>query len=310
MNPRVIQNIPDLSAIAGKVVFAVGVFDGVHLGHQALIKRALDDAARLNAQMVVLTFDPHPLKILRPDAAPRLLTATEHKLHLIASEGVDTVLLLRFDKEFAAQSPDIFIRSLTESCDVAEICVGHEWAFGKNRAGNVTMLQTLGTQHDFEVVSIPPVLVDGETVSSTRVRKAIEGGDFEMARRCLGRDFTILGTVKHGKHLGRELGFPTANLSGHNEQFPPNGVYAVEANVSEKWLPGVANIGFRPTVELNLPERTLEVHLFDFSEDIYGRDMELRFVSYLRAEQKFDGLDALKAQIHKDVQDAKKTLSL
>ncbi|MEO8207119.1 MAG: riboflavin biosynthesis protein RibF, partial [Chthoniobacterales bacterium] len=242
--------------------------------------------------------------------APRLLTATEHKLHLIASEGVDTALLLHFDKEFAAQPPGLFIRSLTEACDVAEICVGHEWSFGKNRAGNVAMLQTLGAQHDFEVVSIPPVLVDGETVSSTRVRKAIEGGDFETARRCLGRDFTILGTVKHGKHLGRTLGFPTANLSGHNEQFPPNGVYAIEANVSDKWLPGVANIGFRPTVEPATPTRTLEVHLFDFSEDIYGCDIELRFVSYLRPEEKFDGLDALKAQIQKDVQDARKVLNL
>jgi len=303
VKPRIFHRIAELSALTERVVLAAGVFDGVHLGHQALIRQAREDAAALEARPVILTFDPHPMKVLRPDVAPRLLTATEHKIRLLASAGADTILLVPFNREFAAQPPDVFVRSLAEACRVVKICVGHEWSFGKNRAGNVTMLQTLGGEHGFEVGSIASVTVDGLPVSSTRIRSAIEAGEFDVARRCLGRDYTILGTVRHGSHLGHELGFPTANLSAHNEQFPPNGVYVIEAMLKEKRLPGVANIGIRPTVE-PASERTLEVHLFDFSEDIYGQDMELRFVRYLRPERKFDGLESLKRQIQTDVSDA------
>ncbi|MEO6847010.1 MAG: bifunctional riboflavin kinase/FAD synthetase [Chthoniobacterales bacterium] len=310
MNPTILHHISDLSVITDSVVLAIGVFDGVHLGHQALIRQGQEDAALLNARLVVLTFDPHPLKVLRPETAPRLLTATEHKIRLLALEGVDTVLLLPFDKEFAAQPPEVFIQKLTKACRLVRICVGHEWSFGKNRAGNIDMLKTIGSASGFDVVSIPPIIIDSEPASSTRIRKAIASGDFALAKRCLGRDYAILGTVIHGHHLGTKLGFPTANLSAHSEQFPPNGVYAVKVSIDREWFVGVANIGFRPTVEDEVPERTLEVHLFDFTKDIYGLDIELRFVQYLRPEEKFDGVEALKTQIQKDIEEAKKIFAL
>jgi riboflavin kinase / FMN adenylyltransferase len=302
----VLRSIPELSRLRGPIFAAIGVFDGVHLGHQAVISTSAEHARNAGGTPVVITFDPHPVKVLRPDKAPHLLTATQHKIALIRDLGVEHLLVVQFDREFAATPPEAFVRQLvTHAKPLREICVGHEWSFGKNRAGNLALLQKLGAEHHFNVVGIKPVAVNGKVVSSTAIREAVKKGDFARAAEMLGREYTILGTVKKGAQLGRTLGFPTANLSAHSEQFPPNGVYAAEARLNGAVMRGVVNLGYRPTVEQAKPERLLELHLFDMDRDIYGEDVEVRFLRYLRAEQKFGSLQELKAQIARDVNDAR-----
>ena len=278
-----IHSSPSALSGLGPAYLAVGVFDGVHLGHQAVIGRAVADARREpGAAAVVVTVDPHPVRVLRPAAAPRVL----------------------------ATPPEAFI---TELCRAArplrEICVGFNWSFGRGREGNLDLLTRLGERLGFAVVGLPSVVVDGETVSSTLIRQAVEAGDLARAARFLGREFTILGTVVAGQQLGRQLGYPTANLAAHNEQFPPNGVYAVEAQWRGETHPGVVNLGFRPTVAEPGGERLLELHLFDFDRQIYGEDVEVRFRAFLRPEQKFAGVDALRAQIARDAAQARALLA-
>ena len=291
----------------GPVFLAIGVFDGLHRGHRAVIERALADAREAGGSTVVVTFDPHPVRVLRPEKSPRLLTSTPHKLRLIRALGVRHILVIPFDTAFAATPPDTFIRQLAAAAKpLREICVGHQWSFGKGRAGNLEMLARLGAEMGFEEVGVPAVEVDGRIVSSTLIRQAVEAGDLADAARLLGRDFTILGTVVEGMHLGRKLGFPTANLSAHNEQFPPNGVYAVDVlRNGDAVRRGVANIGVRPTIAEAGGGRLLEVHIFDFDETIYGADLEIVFRRFLRPEQKFPSLAALREQIARDVEAAK-----
>ncbi len=304
---QVLRSSAELEELNGPLFLAIGVFDGVHLGHQAVISTSAAHARKANGTPVVVTFDPHPAKVLRPQDAPHLLTATQHKIALIRDLGVEHLLVIRFDREFASTPPEAFVRQLVEhSKPLREICVGHEWSFGKNRAGNLNLLQRLGAEHHFNVVGIKPVTVNDAVVSSTAIRGAIERGDFAKAAEMLGRAYTILGTVKKGAQLGRKIGFPTANLSAHSEQFPPNGVYAAEAKLDGAVLRGVANLGTRPTIESEKPERLLELHFFDLHRDIYDEDVEVRFLRYLRPEQKFANLDELGAQISRDVEQAKK----
>ncbi|MGA3169991.1 MAG: bifunctional riboflavin kinase/FAD synthetase [Chthoniobacteraceae bacterium] len=302
--------IPDLAAIPGPVYLAIGAFDGVHLGHRSVLLRALSDARSNGGAAVAVTFDPHPAKILRPAAAPRLLTATGHKLALIRALGIEPVLVIPFTPQFAATSPEDFVLQLHAACHpLREICVGHEWSFGRGRAGNLEMLRQMGDRLGFDEVGVPAVEVDGEIVSSTAIRRAVEAGDLRRAARLLGRDYTILGTVVRGDGLGHRLGFPTANLSAHNEQFPPNGVYAATALWRGRPLKGVANLGVRPTVASVTGERLLELHIFDFDQQIYGEDIEITFHRHLRPEQKFPTLEALKSQIASDVADARRVTS-
>jgi riboflavin kinase/FMN adenylyltransferase len=303
---EVCHSIAELGTIPGPLFLAIGVFDGVHLGHRAVIERALSDARKEKGTAVVVTFDPHPIRLLRPDQAPRLLTSTPHKIRLIRALGVERLLIIPFDRTFAATAPADFIRALAAAArPLREICVGFEWSFGKNRAGNLALLDKLGHELGFDEIGVPAVEVEGQVVSSTLIRRAVEAGDLAEAARFLGRDYTILGTVTKGAQLGRTLGFPTANLSAHNEQFPPNGVYAVEIALGDRRLRGVVNIGVRPTIENTGGERVIEVHLFDFAEDIYGEDLEITFRRFLRPEQKFPSLDALREQIAADVVSAR-----
>jgi riboflavin kinase/FMN adenylyltransferase len=301
--------IPDLAALPGPVYLAIGVFDGVHLGHRSVLLRARADARAGGGSAVAVTFDPHPAKILRPESAPRLLTASAHKLQLIHGLGIETVLVIPFTKEFAATPPEEFVLQLHAACHpLREICVGHEWSFGRGRAGNLEMLGKMGDQLGFDEIGVPAVQVDGEIVSSTAIRAAVERGDLERAARLLGRDYSILGTVVRGDQIGRSLGFRTANLSAHNEQFPPNGVYAVTAVWRGQLLKGVVNLGVRPTIASTNGERLLELHLLDFEQDIYGEDVEVTFHTCLRPEEKFTSVDALKAQIGRDVAAARRIL--
>jgi riboflavin kinase/FMN adenylyltransferase len=308
---NVLRSISDLSALPGPLFLAIGVFDGVHLGHQAVISTSALHAKEAGGTAVVVTFDPHPAKVLRPNNAPHLLTATQHKIALIRDLGVAHLLVLHFDRAFAATSPEDFVRQLVEnSRPLKEICVGHEWSFGKGRAGNLALLKELGRTYHFNVIGVEAVKVNGEVVSSTAIRQAVADGNLVKATQMLGREYTILGTVIRGEQLGRKLGFPTANLSAHSEQFPPNGVYVAEARLAGSLHRGVANLGFRPTVSAGKSERLLELHLFDLGREIYGKEMEVRFLRYLRPEQKFADVEALRAQIASDVQQARESFSI
>lgn len=308
---QVLRSIPELARLPGPLFLAIGVFDGVHLGHQAVISTSAAHAKEVSGTPVVVTFDPHPAKVLRPHDAPHLITATQHKIALIRDLGVGHLLVLRFDRAFAGTAPEDFVEQLVaNSRPLREICVGHEWAFGKGRAGNLALLKELGLKHRFNVIGVKAVTVNGEVVSSTTIRKAVAAGNLVKATQMLGREYTILGTVIAGEKLGRKLGFPTANLSAHSEQFPPNGVYVIEARRSGTLHRGVANLGYRPTVSGETPERLLELHLFDLDRDIYGEEVEVRFLRYLRAEQKFENLEALKGQIARDVEQARESFSV
>jgi riboflavin kinase/FMN adenylyltransferase len=303
---EILHSISELSRLPGPLFLAIGVFDGVHRGHQAVISTSADHARAANGTPVVVTFDPHPEKVLRPEKAPHLLTATQHKIALIRNLGVGHLLVISFDEQFAATEPEDFVQELVNnSKPLREICVGHEWSFGKNRRGNLDLLKRLGVKLDFQVVGVPPVRTNGEVVSSTAIRRSVEKGDFAKAAAMLGREYTILGTVTRGDNLGKKIGFPTANLSAHSEQFPPNGVYAAEAKIDNELHCGVINLGVRPTVSGGKSERVLEIHLFDFDRDIYGRDVEVRFLKFLRQEREFENIDALVAQIRRDVEEAR-----
>jgi riboflavin kinase/FMN adenylyltransferase len=298
---KVLQSVEQLSSLAGPIHLAIGVFDGIHLGHQAVIKRAITAAGDAGGTSVVLTFHPHPVRVLRPEKAPRLLTSTQHKTLLIEQLGVGALLIQEFSLAFSRTPPRDFVLQLLQYAErLQTICVGEGWSFGANRSGSVDLLHELATKEGFTLDTVKPVVIEGDVVSSTRVREAVERGELTQAAKFLGRPFTVLGTVTKGNLLGRQLGFPTANLRAHNEQFPPNGVYAVKAWHKGREYGGVVNIGVRPTLEQTKGERILEIHLFDFDQDIYGDEVEVSFLEYLRPEKKFDSLTQLKEQIGRD----------
>ncbi len=296
----VLHSIGDLARVPGPVHLAIGVFDGVHLGHQAVIRTALDQP---RGSAVLVTFDPHPARVLRPERAPRLLTSTRHKLAIVERLGVRHALVLAFDDTFASTEAEDFVRQLQSACrPLGSIAVGEDWTFGHRARGSVALLRSLG----LDVHAVGAVQVDGAVARSTGVREAIETGDFERAARLLGRPATVLGTVVGGRQLGRKIGFRTANLALENEQLPPHGVYAVRATLGARSLAGVANLGVRPSIASGEPECRLEVHLFDFDRDIYGRDLEVEWVAFLRPEQAFPSIEALSAQIARDADAARK----
>ncbi len=308
---KVLRVIDELKSLPGPTHLAIGVFDGLHVGHQAVIDRALKSARQTGGNAVVVTFDPHPVRVLRPEKAPRLLTSTRHKVKLIDKLGIDAVLLLEFTPEFAKTPPEVFIEKLVQAANrLTQIAVGQEWTFGANRSGSIRLLEELAPKMGFEVASVPPVSVDARVVSSTLIRAAVECGDLQSAGKYLGRDFTILGTVTEGRQLGRQLGFPTANLRAHNELFPPNGVYAAKAWFRENEYGGVVNIGVRPTIENETGERILELHLFNFDQQIYGEDVEVAFLQFLRPERKFSDVDQLRAQIERDAEAARQIYAI
>lgn len=303
----VLHSISELRSVRGPVALAIGVFDGVHRGHQEVIRAALEFAGQHGGSAVVMTFDPHPLRLLRPEAAPNLLCSTSHKLRILAGLGVETVLLCPFDRGFAQTAPRDFIEALARSCQpLGYVSVGYTWRFGRSGAGDIHLLMDQGQKFGFGVYGVPPVRLGGVVVSSTTVRDAVAAGDFGRAREFLGRDYTVFGRVIEGGKLGRKLGFPTANLDIETEQLPPGGVYVVRATLDGEWLPAVANLGHRPTVAGANAPLTLEVHLIDFNGEIYGRDMEVGFISRLRHEQKFAGIEELRRQIAADLKEARR----
>ena len=303
---KILRSINELSSLKGPIVLAAGTFDGVHLGHQALILRAIQESLHVNGTAVVMTFDRHPASIVRPESTPKLLTTNASKLAFVERLGAPALLLLEFDQNMASMPAEDFIRNLSNaSKPLHMICVGSQWSFGKGGAGNITLLKTLGHDLGFSVGGIEPIEIAAAPISSTRIRNAVACGNFQEANECLGRSFLLSGRVVTGKGLGATIGFPTANLDVVGMQLPPDGVYAVKIHESENLYSGVANIGMRPTVDAASVKRTVEVHLFDFSKNLVGTELSVEFIQLLRSEQKFPDLSALTAHIARDCEAAR-----
>lgn len=298
---RLCHSIGELAELPGPVVLALGVFDGLHIGHQAVLNAALELARRTGATAVASTFHPHPRRLLAPESAPLLLTSLPHQKRLLGRMGFDHLLVIPFTPELAAKPASEFTGLLAApENQLAGIVTGEDFCFGRGRSGNAESLAREGAARGFATVAVPPVLVDGERASSTLVRQHLAAGNLDACARLLGRPFSVLGTVERGKQLGRTLGFPTANLGVANEQLPPTGVYAVRVGFRDQCLPGVANLGYRPTTGGG-NALALEVHLLDFHDSIYGAELEVSFVNHLRPERKFPDLDALRDAIQADV---------
>jgi riboflavin kinase / FMN adenylyltransferase len=289
-------------------VLTLGNFDGVHRGHQEILRRLVETARTLGGDAVVLTFHPHPAAVLAPERAPRLITDWRTRIERIAAAGVDAIVVQHFTRRFSELKAEDFVRRfLVEGLGVHALVVGHRVSFGHQRTGTAESLETFAVKYGFTLEVIGPVAVDGIAVSSSAVRQAISHGELEKARRLLGRRPSVAGRVVHGHHRGKGLGFPTANLRLSRLLLPPDGVYAVRARLHGATHDGVANLGFNPTFQEH--ERGLEVHLFDFDADVYGQRLEVIFVQRLRGEVKFPDAGALVRQIAHDVETARERLA-
>ncbi len=315
MTMLVLRHHNDVPAAARGSVVAIGNFDGVHRGHQAVIAKAGELARRIGAPLAVLTFEPHPRRFFAPELPPFRLTTFRLKARLIEALGVDCLFVLAFDADLAAMSAEGFAKEvLADGFQVRHVVVGDNFAFGHKRAGNVALLQEFGREMGFGVDAMARVSGAGDAAkpfSSTLVRDYIAAGNPTRAALLLGRYWEIEGRVLPGEQRGRQLGFPTANIDLGDILRPRYGVYAVRAGLDcgakTRWLRGVANLGVRPTVDGR--RELLEVHLFDFAEDIYGQHLRVALIDFLRPEMKFDGLEALRAQIAEDTRRARETLS-
>jgi len=280
---------------------AIGMFDGLHLGHQSVIGRTVSRARNEGALALVATFDRHPAGVIAPHHAPLAIQTLNQRLRGLSNLGVDATWLIHFDKAFSEKSAGEFVRdAVRQFPGLRVVLVGEKFRFGHRRQGTVELLQNLGRELRFEVEAIPPVNLDGEPVSSTRIRRLIRAGHLDEARALLGRPYALAGKVVEGDRLGRRLGFPTANLAVEGMAVPPNGVYAAHAEVGAWSGPAVVNIGFRPTVEREQQLIRVEAHLIGFGGEIYGQEIELLFLKFLRPERKFDDIGALRAQIGED----------
>jgi len=282
---------------------AIGVFDGVHLGHQAVVKS-------LEGKVAALTFEPHPLAIIAPDRVPPRLTTLEQKVAYLRAQGTVAVIAVKFDEDLRKLSPAAFVDEIARVFpDLKQVAIGENWSFGRNREGNAARLAELAKSHGFTVRAIAPVLLEGAPVSSTRIREAILQRRFADATRLLGRSHAVTGLVSHGDERGRTLGFPTANLTGVEQLLPPRGVYAVKARVAGNLTKyrAVMNLGQRPTFTSNGTD-SLEVHLLDFNADLYDQRLWVSDFTWIRDEQSFPNADALKAQIAADIAQARTLL--
>ncbi|MDA7880788.1 riboflavin biosynthesis protein RibF [Akkermansiaceae bacterium] len=298
---QIYDSLAELKAAESDFGLALGVFDGIHLGHRAVL-----EAARGHSRTGVLTFEPHPVQVLAPDHAPRRILATmEHKVRILEELGVDFLVVIEFTKEFASGEARVFADELIGS-GVKRLAAGEDWNFGKGRQGNMGKLAEWGTQAGVDVLSVSAVMQNGERISSTRIRQALRDENLVAAEEMLGRPYSVMGEVCQGRQLGRQLGFPTANVAVSDEQLPPNGVYVIEGRWEGAWVKGVANIGTRPTVDDSMA-RSLEVNLFAGEvPDFYGWILEVAFRRKIREERKFESVEALREQISRDVVEAKR----
>ncbi len=305
------SNIAELANVGNPLHLAMGVFDGLHLGHQEVIKAAVNGAESSGGMSGVLTFEPHPIQVISPENAPRrIFSSLEQKEILLDSFGVEVLLVLRFDEDLARQTAATFTESLLSVPGLRQVVAGEDWKFGKGRQGTMAFLRSRSGDYNVEVEEIPAVTCRGERISSTRLRRALRDGLLGSVREMLGRSYSVLGAVVRGEQLGRKLGAPTANILVGEEQLPPDGVYAVLARIKgeERGRKAVANLGIRPTV--GGVRRQLEVHLLDFKGDLYGEHLEIIFGRKIRGEQKFQGPAELQEQIQKDLEEVKRIFRL
>ncbi|UUR06823.1 bifunctional riboflavin kinase/FAD synthetase [Sphingomonas glaciei] len=288
-------------------VVALGNFDGFHLGHQAVVGRAVARAAHERRPAVVATFDPHPVRFFKPDAPPFRLTSLDQRESLFAAAGADAMLVFDFDAALAATSAEDFVELLAGEVGAAAVVTGEDFTFGARRGGNAAVLRELGAAHGLAAEAVSPVALGDEPVSSSRIRQALAAGDPGTATRLLTRPFAIRGTVGHGDKRGRELGYPTANLTLGDYQRPAYGIYAVRVRLPNgREAAGVANVGIRPTFEP--PVELLEAYLFDWSGNLYGQEIEVALHHFLRPERRFDGMEALAEQMRSDEAEARRLL--
>ncbi len=305
------RRLSDLFPLESGSVLTVGTFDGVHRGHHAVLEEVALRAARSGRSSVLVTFEPHPLSVVRPEQAPPRLTMPDERLEALAETAIDYVVVLRFDRTLASLEPDLFVeRILVGRCGLKELVIGHDHGFGRDRSGDVTTLPALGSRLGFTVDVVEPVLgADGEPISSSRIRAAVQAADFPAAARGLGRPYRVSGRVEKGAARGRTIGVPTLNVAPPPDKLlPPDGVYAVRVEWGGGVALGMMNQGPRPTV--GDPTRWLEAHLFDFEGDLYGRQVRIEWVARLREVRKFGSLGELVAQLERDRRAARAALSL
>lgn len=310
---KVIRNLTALKApVAKNAVVTIGVFDGVHLGHKEIITKVVGRAKRLKTKSVILTFDPHPIKILHPNHKIPTLISLDHRIKLIEDLGVDFLVILKFTKSVSMLSPEDFVRSILVSrIGVKEVYVGEDFYFGFGGRGDIRQLKRLASSYGFKVNVLRPKVIERRIVSSSLIRRLISKGNIHKASKFLGRTVSVFGTVVRGTNLARELGYPTANINPHHEAIPPAGVYAVLVRYQGRAYKGVLNIGLRPTFySPRDKEPTIEVHIFGFDKYIYGKDLEVLFIKKLRDEVKFKTRRELIAQINKDANLARRILNL
>lgn len=305
---RLDSRSPAPEALRGAIV-ALGNFDGFHQGHQAVVGEAVRWAREEGRPAIVATFDPHPMRLFRPDTAPFRLTTLDQREELFAAAGADAMLVFHFDAELAGTSADDFVRVLlAQRLGAAGVVTGEDFTFGKARGGNIEVLRTAGAECGLRSRAVGPVECEGGVVSSSRIREALRTGDCEAAARLMTRPFAVRGVVQHGDKVGRTIDFPTANLDMGTYLRPAYGIYAVTGTLPDgRVLKGAANLGIRPTFDP--PKELLEPYFFDFAEDLYGQEIEVALIHFLRPEAKFDSLEALTAQIARDCDEARAVLS-
>jgi len=307
---RVYYGFDEIPESTARAFVTIGNFDGVHRGHQLLFERVAQQAARDKGLSAAITFDPHPLEVLRPQGI-KLINTTEQKVELIRQTGIDILLILPFTRELAATPAADFIDEITKAFPMRELVVGYDYAFGRGREGDIPFLKEQGQKKGFTVTVIDALTIDGEIVSSTRIRKLVSQGRMRDVARLMGRPYQIRGEVKVGqKRGGAEIGFPTANLHiSPDDLCPRHGVYVVQVTYGGRCYGGVMNIGKNPTFDRGSdPTIMAETHIFDFNQDIYGQPIKINFLRYLRGERRFNGIAELSAQIARDVEEAKKVL--
>ena len=297
------------ASIKGPTVLTLGVFDGLHLGHQRIMKTVVERGEETGAVPTAITFDPHPRAVLHPEKAPPMLQTLDQRLANFEILGIKQSIVIRFDKEFASQDAEVFLKEIIhERLEAKEVYLGHGFAFGKNRGGNIDMLRRMSAELGFHADEVEEVRLRGRRISSSSIRELLKDGRVNLVRRMLGRPYGIEGAIIRGDRRGHTIGFPTANLKPQNRVVPKYGVYATATLINDVWRRGVTNIGIRPTFEMD-SDPSIETFVFDFDGDLYGKVLRVRFLHRIRNERKFSGIDELKAQIDRDVATAKRYFS-
>lgn len=290
--------------ISRPTVLTLGVFDGLHLGHQRIMQTVVERAAEIGAVPTAITFDPHPRAVLHPESAPPLLQTLDQRLAAFEVLGIEQAIVIRFNLEFAAQDAKTFLRdTVAERLQAKEVYLGKGFAFGKNRGGNIELLREMSKELGFFADEVPEVRLCDERISSSKIRELLAMGKINRARKMLGRPYGVEGVIVRGDRRGHTIGFPTANLHPHNRVIPKFGVYASATLINDQWRRGITNVGVRPTFETDT-EPSIETYIFDFDEELYGDVLRVRFLHRIRDERKFAGIDELRAQIQKDTRRA------